>query len=473
MRTRALIVGPLLLLLVSCATNPVTGERQLALISEAQELEIGRSAAAEVQATIGLVEAPELQQYVQHVGLTLARTSHRPNLPWSFAVVDDPTPNAFALPGGYIFLTRGMMTLMNSEAELASVLGHEIGHVTARHSVTAISRQQLAQLGLGLGGAFFPAVQPFGDVLGAGLSLLFLKHGRDAERQADDLGFEYAVQHGYSGTEMADVFTALQRMGDDQRSPLPGWLATHPAEAERIEEVQKRIAAQPATADARVGQPEYLDAIDGLIYGDNPRHGFFRDGVFYHPELRFRFDVPPEWQTQNLRDAVVGISPGQDAMVQLTLAGKNDPVRTASAFFSQSGIQALQSSQRTINGAPAVVTVFDAATQQGVVRGVVAHLSYGGLTYQLLGYTPRPRFGSYGSTFEQVIGSFGPVNDPAILGVQPNRVDIVRLPEAMTVEAFSRRYDSVAPLPELATINQVAGPEAVLPAGALVKRVIS
>ena len=198
----------------------MTGDRQLALISEAQEREIGRSAAEEVRASIGLVDDAELQTYVQRVGITLAKTSHRPELPWTFGVVDDPTPNAFALPGGYIFLTRGMMNLMNSEAELAAVLGHEIGHVTARHSVTAISRQQLAQLGLGLGGVLFPATQPFSQAIGAGLDLLFLKHGRDAERQADELGFNYALDHDYAVQEMVDVFTALQRSGDDQRSPL-------------------------------------------------------------------------------------------------------------------------------------------------------------------------------------------------------------------------------------------------------------
>ena len=145
--------------LAGCAKNPATGQRQLSFISEAQEVQLGRQAAVEAQQSIGLVQNPELQEYVSRIGLALAAKSERPELPWQFQVVDDPSPNAFALPGGFIFVTRGMLTLMTSEAELASVLGHEIGHVTARHSVNQISKQQLAQIGLGLGGILFPTVQ--------------------------------------------------------------------------------------------------------------------------------------------------------------------------------------------------------------------------------------------------------------------------------------------------------------------------
>lgn len=462
------------LLVAGCAVNPVTGDRQLALISEAQELEIGRSAAAEVASSIGLVDDRDLQEYVQRVGATLAKTSHRPNLPWSFAVVDDPTPNAFALPGGYIFITRGMLNLMTSEAELAAVLGHEIGHVTARHSVTAISRQQLAQLGLGIGGILFPQTQPFGDALGAGLQLLFLKHGRDAERQADDLGFGYALEHDYAVSEMADVFAALERAGDEQRSTLPVWLSTHPAPADRVKWVDQRVSALPASQRGSiVAEAAFLDQLDGLVYGNDPRDGFFERGVFYHPDLRFRFDVPAEWQTQNLPDAVLGISPNRDAAIQLTLAGDADPARAAQAFFSQGQVRVLNSSRERINGIPGVVTLFDAATQQGVVRGIVAHLAHDGRTYQLLGYTSQNEFGRYQRAFERVIGSFGPVTDPAVLDVQPKRIDVVRIPEAMTLAEFNRRYASTVPLPELALINQADGPDTRFAAGTLLKRVVS
>ena len=456
----------------ACATNPVTGERQLALISEEQEIELGRAAAAEIPETIGLVEDEALQSYVSQVGLALARKSERPELPWSFAVVDDPTPNAFALPGGFIFITRGMLNLMNSEAELAAVLGHEIGHVTARHSVTQISQQQLAQLGLGIGGILVPEIQPFGQALGAGLQLLFLKHGRDAERQSDQLGFRYALNQGYDVSEMADVFSSLERAGGEERSALPAWLTTHPSPGARVEQVQQWISElPPGKRGTRVGQAEYLDRIDGLIYGKNPRQGFFREGVFFHPDLRFRFDVPSGWAGQNLSHAVQAISPNRDAAVQLTLA-PGEPQAAAQQFFAQQGVRALQSSRQPINGLPAIVTMFDVMTQQGQLRGLVAHVSHSGRTYQILGYSAADRFGSYRRVFEQVIGSFRPVTDASILNVQPQRIDIVRVARPMPLSEFARQYDSAIPIEELALINQVEGAGATLPANSLVKRVV-
>ncbi len=461
-----------LALLAACATNPVTGERQLALISEAQEIEIGREAAAQIPATLGLVDDEELQHYVARVGLELARQSERPELPWSFGAVDDPTPNAFALPGGFIFVTRGLLGLMNSEAQLASVLGHEIGHVTARHSVSMISRQQLAQLGLGIGGILVPEIQSFGGALGAGLELLFLKYGRDAERQADELGFRYALNQNYAVREMPNVFRTLERAGGEERSALPAWLSTHPAPGERAKQVEAWIAALPVNGrGSRVEQAQYLNRIDGLVFGVNPRHGFFEEGVFYHPDLRFQFSVPSGWAGQNMAQAVQLINQNRDAAVQLTLA-PGDPEAATREFFSQQGIEAGQPARTTINGLPAVVTAFQANTQQGVLRGIVAHIAHGGRTFQLLGFTPAGRYSAYGSTFERVIGSFRPVTDRRVLDVQPQRLDIVRLSDATTLQAFARAHDSAVPIEELALINQVDGASAVLQPGALVKRVV-
>jgi predicted Zn-dependent protease len=472
---RVVAVALLAPLLTACATNPVTGQRQLSLISESQEIQLGREAAEEVAQSIGFVEDAALQTYVRRLGVTLAANSERPNLPWTFHVVDDPTPNAFALPGGFIFVTRGLINLMDSEAELASVLGHEIGHVTARHSVTQISRQQLAQLGLGIGGILVPEIQPFGQALGAGLQLLFLKHGRDAERQADELGFAYARTQGYDLQEMADVFQVLQRYGDRQedRTALPSWLATHPAPAERITAVRQRIAGVGPQPDARLGRAEYLGQIDGLVYGENPRHGFFRDHVFYHPDLRFRMRVPEAWQTANLPRAVVAASPQGNAVAQLTLAGRLAPAQAAQQFVDQSGVIATGSTRETINGIPALVTTFEAQTPQGItVGGYVAHLSYEDLTYQILTYASASAFAQSQQIFTGIIGSFAPLTDRAILDVQPRRLDIVRLSRNLTVAEFQQTYPSSIPLDLLTIINQVPSPSARLAAGTLVKRVV-
>lgn len=470
---RACVAGLTCVLAAACATNPVTGRRQLALISEAQEIQLGQQSAQQVAQQLGLVENEALQQYVQRVGAELARESERPQLPWTFRVVEDPTPNAFALPGGFIFLTRGMMDLMDSEAELAAVLGHEIGHVTARHSVTQISRAQLAQLGLGLGSVFFPeAAQTLGQAAQTGMQLLFLRYGRDAERQADELGFRYALRERYEIREMDDIFATLMRLGEASgRSSLPAWLASHPSEPERIRAAQARADTVTVTPLA-TRRDEYLARIDGLIYGDNPRQGFFRNGVFLHPDLRFRMQFPQGWRTQNLPQAVNALSPQQDAVLQLTLAQGANAEDAARRFLSQQGLQPGQAGRQNVNGNPAVIAYFQAQSQQGIVGGMVAFIEYGGRTYQVLAYTPAQLFGRYEPGFRQVIGSFAAVSDPAVLNVRPNRIDVVRTTRAMTLTEFNRQYPSVIPLPELAILNQVETGTSTLPAGSW-KRVVT
>lgn len=471
----ALFLGVLLVgMPAGCARNPVTGQMQLALISEAQEVELGRQGAAEVELTLGMVPDPELQAYVNRLGTEMARSSERPGLPWHFGVVDDPTPNAFALPGGFIYFTRGMLALMNSEAELAVVLGHEIGHVTARHQVAMISRAQLAQIGLGVGGVLFPQLEQLGGLAGAGLSLIFLRYSRDAERQSDELGFQYALEEGYDVREMATVFSTLARLGEtEQRSAVPAWLQTHPLPAERIQSVEQRIAeAEPLPADLRSGRADFLARIDGLVYGVNPRNGFFRDGLFLHPDLRFQVGFPAAWQRRNLAQAVMAVSQRQDAAIQLTLSQDVSPDAAAQRFLRQQGIQTLQSGRQTINGLPAVVASFRAATQQGTLQGLAVFVSHEGRTYQMLGYSPAGVYAQYQSTFQQSLGSFARLTDAAVLAVQPNRLRIVRITEGMTLAEFHRRFPSAIPIEELAIINQVAAPETVLPAGSQVKRVV-
>lgn len=471
---RWMAAATLVVALAGCARNPVTGQRELSLVSEADEINMGRQAAQQVEQTIGFVQKAELQNYVQRIGAELAARTERPNLPWTFRVVDDPTPNAFALPGGFIFVTRGMMTLMKSEAELATVLGHEIGHVTARHSVQQMSRQQLAQLGLVLGAIIAPnTVGQLGNLAGQGLQLLFLKYGRDDERQADELGFRYSLADGYDVREMTDVFKALAREQQlAKQSPLPQFLSTHPYPEERIKAVQQRIAQLDRPLDGlKVDEPQYLQEVNGLVYGDNPRNGFFQGSTFMHPDLRFRVSFPSGWKAQNTAQAVIAVSPQQDAAIQLTLAQGNSPDEAARQFLSQQGVQAGQAARESVNGNPAVLSYFQAQTDQGVIAGLVTFVSYGGHTYQLLSYAPQQRFSAYDGVFRSVAGSFAALTDPRALNVQPNRQVVVRIPQAMTLAEFNQRYPSVVPLTELAIINQVDDASSTLPAGSLVKRV--
>jgi predicted Zn-dependent protease len=468
---RAWLVAALAAGAAGCARDPITGQRRLTLVSEAQEIEMGRQAAVDVAQSIGLVPEEGLQTYMQAIGAALAAGSHRPALPWTFRVVDDPTPNAFALPGGFIFFTRGLLAILDSEAQLGAVLGHEIGHVTARHHVQMITRAQLAQLGLGVGMILVPELQPLGGVATAGLQLLFLRYSREAERQADDLGFAYALAQQHDVREMPLIFESLRRVGEAAgQSPLPSWLLTHPAPEERIEAARTRAAELGDMPGLRRGREAYLSRLEGLVYGVNPRHGVFEGNVFLHPDLRFRLDFPRGWRTQNLPQVVAAGSPQQDAAVQLTLA-QGSAAQAAQQFVAHQGIRSPGARRETINGLPGVSLTFEANTQQGVLAGLALFVEYDGRTYQMLGVTPVNRFQAYLPVFQAALGSFQPLTDPRILALQPNRLRLVRIEEAMTLAQFHQRFPSAVPIEELAIINQVAGATSTLPAGSFVKRV--
>jgi predicted Zn-dependent protease len=455
----------------SCALNRATGERELSLISESQEIQMGRQAAEQVDQTLGFVDDRQLQGYVQRIGRRLAAASERPRLPWQFHVVDDPTPNAFALPGGFIYVTRGMLNLLTSEAELASVLGHEVAHVTARHAVSQISTQQLTQLGLGLGSIFFPTAEAISPLLGAGLDLLFLKYSRDDEREADAIGFRYVNQQGYAVSEFADVFSALQR-AEDPDGGLPGWFSTHPAPPERVEAARARAAEQPG-AGRRVGREVYLRQIDGLVYGDNPRHGFFRDSTFYHPELRFQLRFPRDWQTDNFARAVVGVAPDRSSALELTLVPADTAEQALRRFAAQPGLDVGSPDVSTFTGITGLSAPFVARTAQGALRGMAAFARHRGRVYRLLGYTDAQRFGAVAPVLNEAIDSFAPVTDPAVLRVEPSRIDIIQVARTQTLGDFARRYSSAVPVARLAVINHLPSASARIEAGTLVKRVVS
>ncbi len=469
-RTWAGAVVGTMLFAAGCATNPVTGRTELALISESQEIAMGQEAAAQVEASIGVVDDADLNAYVQRVGESLARISERPELPWRFRVVDDPTPNAFALPGGFIYITRGMLSLMENEAELAGVLGHEIGHVTARHSVQMISRQQLAQIGLIAGMILVPEIAQFGDLAGTGLQLLFLSYGRDAERQADDLGFRYSLEQNYDVREMPDIFASLARSSElAGQSPLPSWLSSHPMPQERIERLTAMLTEVPP-AQRVTEAATYYEHIDGLVYGENPRHGFFRGSTFLHPDLRFRLEFPQGFQTANMTSAVQAISQQQDAAIQFTFA-QGSAAQAATAFSRQQGIRTGQARSERINGFPAVLVPFEAQLEAGPIAGYAAYLEDGQRTYQILAYSAAQNIRAYESAFLRTIGSYERVSDPSVLNAQPDRIDAVRLTSAMTFSEFLRRYPSSIETDEAALINQVADLSTRLPSGSWMKRV--
>jgi len=461
-------------LLAGCATNPATGKSEISLVSESQEIALGEQTAAAARTSLGDYPDSAVQRYVHALGARLAATTERPSLPWNYEVVDDPEVNAFAAPGGKVFVTRGILPYLGSEAELAGVLGHESGHVTARHTAQQITRQQLFGVGLIGASILSPQVGQAAGAIQQGLGLLFLSYSRGNEAQADELGFRYMRRLNYDPREMSKTFETLGRVENlSGGGKVPTWAATHPDPGDRLQKAEQRAAAVPAESlrTATVNRDAYLRVIDGIVFGVNPRQGYFEGGRFNHPDLRFRMDFPAGWQTQNQADAVLAVSPQNDAVVQLSLGGSESPDALLQKFAQQQGVQTGSAQRTSVNGLSAVTATFQAQDQQNnQLAGRVMYLSYNGTSYQLLGYSSSTKYGGYSGAIDQSMRSFAQLTDQAALGKQPVHLSLVRLSRAMTVDDFYRQYPSTVRLEVIAAINGVPL-GGTLPAGTMAKRV--
>ncbi|MEE8147264.1 MAG: M48 family metalloprotease [Longimicrobiales bacterium] len=460
-----------LVLIAACAVNPATGRRQLSLISESREIEIGREADGDITSSLGLAGSPDLQDFVRGIGADLAARSERPNLPWSFKLVDDPAVNAFALPGGFIFVTRGILASLNSEAELAGVLGHEIGHVTAKHSVSRMSRQQLQQIGLGVGMAVSSDVRRFGDVVTGGFQLLNLSYSRGDESQSDELGIRYMTRAGYDLHALGGVFRTLALVAGGE-GRVPQWRSTHPDPENREVRVEGIIAESGQDYSGFVVEGDsYLRRLQGLMYGSNPREGYFRGVVFKHPELAFTLRFPAGWRGVNQKTQVVGVSPREDAVLVLSIDSDARGVeRALDDFLSQTGMVVGRVSTSSIGGFPAARAPFRLQSADSSLEGDVAFVDYGGAVYRLIGYGQRSTWDRHRGAVAEAIESFGELREPAALGVQPWRLEIVEVPSAMSFAAFMEAYPGPVEAEDVARLNRVTV-DSHLEAGRLMKRV--
>jgi predicted Zn-dependent protease len=442
--------------LAGCARNPATGQNELMLVSESQEIQMGRQYDSQVVATIGLYPDPALQSYVQTLGTRLAATSERPTLPWTFRVVDDPAVNAFAVPGGFVYVTRGILAHITNEAQLATVIGHEIGHVTARHTASQMSKEQLAGLGLAIGSIASQRIAQYAGAASQALSVLFLKFSRDNENQADELGVRYSSRANFDSREMANVMRLLDKLSGANGSRLPEWLATHPNPGNRLEHINAIVSKmQTDFTGSTVNREGYERRLDGIMFGMNPREGFVKDNVFYHPDLRFRLAFPNGWQVMNGKQAVAAQSSQQDAIIELTLSEGSSAEQAARSFLSTEGIQAGTLTRGNVNGLNASTAPFAAATESGTLRGSAVFVEYSNRVYRLLAYSPESRWSNYQSVAQQTLTSFGPVNDPAILNVQPQHLTVFTLDRRTTITELARQRPSPASVATLALINQV------------------
>jgi predicted Zn-dependent protease len=472
MNRHAKLIVPLLVL-AACAVNPATGRREFSLVSESEEIQMGRDADPEIVAQFGLVDDAGLQSYVSSLGTRLAAVSERTHLPWSFKVVDDPIVNAFALPGGFIYVSRGILAHFDSEAELAGVLGHEIGHVTARHSASQMSRQQLQQIGLGVGMIVSETFRQYGDLASAGLQLMNLRYSRGDESQSDELGLRYIGRLQYDPEAMIGVFEMLAQVGGGgEGGRVPEWQLTHPYPENREQAMRDIIAAQGLASGGRVARNEYLEQIDGIVYGDDPRQGYFKGARFVHPELAIDLTFPTGWATVNQRSLVAAVAPQEAAVLIMEIVPEGGtPDAELSEFLRQEGITAGRARQDGSGQVERVRADFDAQTEQGVLSGEIAYIRYGGNVYRILGYAGQASWRAHASPIASAISSFKPLTDAAILRVQPWTLDIVTLPSATSLRTHLGANPGPVPIEELARLNRV-DPGEVLPAGTRIKRVV-
>lgn len=420
----------LLVYIVGCAKDPVTGKRELILISEGQEVAMGEQAAGDVESSMGLYDNDELQAYVDELGQRLAAASERPQLPWRFKVIDSPVVNAFALPGGYIYVTRGILAYMNNEAALAGVVGHEVGHVTARHHVEQMSKQQLAGLGVSLGTVFFPEVRPFGDVLGGGLGVLFLKFGRDAERESDRLGVRYSLAQGYDPAEMAHFFSVLGRLSGPERN-VPGWASTHPDPADREATILAQLAAEAGGRDdLSSGRGDYLSRIEGLVVGDNPREGYMDGRRFLHPDLEFQLTYPEGWKVQNTKTVVYSAAPDGGGALQLTgsrVAAGTSPSAHAREFFRRNSMEYGTGERLRAGPFEAYRAPFRVLTSSGEIYGIAGFVADEDFIYEIIGLTRQSSLRRYTPLFNDVIESFDRLRDREALDIEPFTLHLYRV----------------------------------------------
>jgi predicted Zn-dependent protease len=455
------------LLLNSCAKNPVTGKRDFMLMSTNQEIAMGQQSDPEIKNFFGVYEDEKLQRFITEKGQQMAAVSHRKDLKYQFKIVDSPVVNAFAVPGGYVYFTRGIMAHFNNEAEFAGVLGHEIGHITARHSAKQYSNAMLAQIGLAAGMIFAPELAQFGDIASQGVQLLFLKFGRDAESQSDKLGVEYSTKIGYDAQEMAGFFDTLDRLRKNAGGEeVPTFLSTHPDPLDREKKVAKLADEWKAKVNGtnlKVNQDSYLRMIDGIIYGEDPKQGFVENNVFYHPVMKFKFNVPTAWGLQNTPQAVQMAPQDGKAMMMMTLAQGNSLDNAAQTFIQNYGLSVVESNRQNINGLPALLVVADQKQdqqqqqqqqQQPQVRALLSFIQHEGNIYALLGATSANDFRSYAPIFQSVIGSFSVLTDASKLNKQPERIRVKEVPASGALsDAFQRLGVDQKRMEELATLN--------------------
>jgi len=463
---RLFLLATIMVLIPSCAINPVTGKKQLMFMSEGQEVALGAQYHPTVISTFGVYESPQLQAFITEKGNEIGKISHRPNLEFHFKILDSPVVNAFAVPGGYVYFTRGILAQFNNEAELIGVLGHEIGHVTARHSASQQSKQQLGQLLLMGGMIASEKFREFGGYAMQGMQLLFLKFSRDNENESDRLGVEYSSKIGYDAREMANFFNVLNKMSmESEQGGVPTFMSTHPDPGDRYNSVKSQAQQWQDSlnyTDWKVNKDKYLRMIDGLVYGEDPRQGFVEANMFYHPGMKFKYPIPPGWQLQNSPMQVQMAPKDGNAFMIFTLAQQKTLEEAAQKNLTDLKLTVLDSKRTTVNGFPAIAAISQQVSQdqQTGAQQVIKVMSYliqdNNSIFIFHGVSDDANFNSYYRIFESTMTNFSRLTEPAKLNVKPKRIKVIQSPTTGTLlQTFKTLKVPDSQMKELALLNNI------------------
>lgn len=454
----------LFIFLAGCAVNPVTGNPDFVLVSSEKEKQLGATAAAEIEQTTGFYDGNGIEAYVRELGQRLAVHSPRKDVDYTFHVLDLAEPNAFALPGGYVYVTRGLLVLANSEDELAGVIGHEIGHIAARHAVRQISRN--APLGIltgitaGVTGMVSPALGSLvGGVGGLASGLVMAPYSRDQEREADRIGQQIAADAGYDPAAMSAFLDVLQRDEKLRGGGSQGFsfLATHPATPERVENTAT-FAKQIKRADEAPLSPtrtDFLDHLKGLPTGVNVASGYFLGRTFIQPDFDILIMFPDGWQTENTPQAAMASSPDGGAGLSLALAAKSDdPMEGARQLAAKAGKGLLDSTETTkIGDLPAARAQARTRGPRGDIGIDITWIAYKGNVFQITGVTSLTQFTAFGRPFEQTRESFRGLRPDERAAVRENRLQLTEGKAGETPEAIASRTNTTWSAAMLAVAN--------------------
>jgi predicted Zn-dependent protease len=442
----------LALLLPACAINPVTQRREMILTSVATERETGKQDAKQIEESIGLAGDPELRAYVARVGARLARFAPESGFAYEFKIIDLVEPNAFALPGGFVYVSRGLLALASSEDELAAVMAHELGHAVARHSAQRATVAAPFAILTGLTSAATGIVsEQLGRAVGglgqlAG-NLVLAPYSRDQEREADRFAVDLLGRAGWDPEALPVMLATLEREGalHGGSSEGPQFLSSHPSTPERVADTKALAASTPRAAGSPIApdRAAFLAYLNGLLVGDDPSEGVFVAGRFLQPELGFTLRFPAGWKTANDREAVMALSPDERTIVGLANAveaGKGaDPVAAARAYGEKlAGAPFQHIEQTTIAGLAAAHVVTSADTRDGRYALDLTWIAHRGHVYRVVALSPLAGFESMRPTLVGVAQSFRSITPGELASVGELRLRIVA----------ARRGESLAHLVE-------------------------